>query len=132
MNFSKPNETSIQIKTEMIGEFQKIAFIGKLLYGQTEKAKALILEHITQAPGYIFDTRDMEAIDSTGFGLLITITKQIQTAPGSVVIIVESASLLEYFTIAKFDLIFPLVDTELQAVALLKNKPETTLLLEEY
>lgn len=132
MNFSKRNEISIQIKTEMTGEFQKIMFIGKLLYGQTKKAKALILEHITQAPGYIFDTRNMEAIDSTGFGLLITITKQIQTAPGSVVIIVESASLLEYFTIVKFDLIFPLVATELQAVALLKNKTETTLSLEEY
>ncbi|MBN6188985.1 STAS domain-containing protein [Aneurinibacillus sp. BA2021] len=132
MSISQPNDTTVHITAGMAGPFQKLSLTGKLLYGQIDTAKALLLEQIIPAPGYIFDTRGMEAIDSTGFGLFITIAKQIQKTPNSVVIIVEDNSLREYFTIAKFDLIFPLVDNEAKAIEVLANKATTMLSLEEY
>lgn len=125
-------ETSITIRTARVNEYQKIMFIGKLVYGQTENAKKQVVELLEDAPGYFFDIRQLETIDSTGLGVLINIGKKFNQAKRSMGIIVEDGLIKELLHIAKFHLIFPIAQNEEEAVALLKQNHQPELRFDEY
>ncbi|MGD8192693.1 STAS domain-containing protein [Brevibacillus ginsengisoli] len=123
---------SIIVRTQKVRDYQKVVFIGKLVYGQTESAKKQAYELLEDASGYIFDIRQLDSIDSTGFGVLINIGKKINQLNRSMAIIVENGWIKELLHIAKFQLIFPIAHAEEEALAFLQKNHQPLLRFDEY
>lgn len=123
---------SIMVRTQKLKDYQKIVFMGKLVYGQTETAKRQAFELLEDADGYIFDIRQLESIDSTGFGVLINIGKKINQQKRSMAILVENGWIQELLHIAKFHLIFPIAHAEEEALNFLQRNHQPTLGFDEY
>lgn len=122
----------VQVEMGMIGNYQKIEFSGQLIYGQTEKAKQIILDNIREAKGYFFDVRNLSSIDSTGLGMLVTIARRLKNTDSRIAVIVEEGMMKEIFTMAKFHLIFSMVSSEAEGVRLFEGGSRPNLTLDEY
>lgn len=123
----------VQVKIGMFGNYQKFEFFGQLIYGQTEEAKKIILDHSREAKGYFFDMRNLASIDSTGLGMLVTIAKRLKnTADSRMAVIVEEGMMKEIFTMARFHLIFPMVGSEAEGIRLFEEDSCSDLMLNEY
>ncbi|MGC5325254.1 STAS domain-containing protein [Brevibacillus sp. SYSU BS000544] len=123
---------SASVRTQRVKDLQKILFEGKLIYGQTEIVKKQVLEMLENAAGYLFDLRQLETIDSTGFGVLINIGKKLKQQNQDMVIIVEDGFVKELLYIAKFNLIFPIAGSDEEAYEMLQQDHPTLLGLDEY
>lgn len=111
----------IQIHSQMVVDVQKVSFTGKLVYGQTHYAKDELKRNVKKANGYILDMTKLDMIDSTGFGVIINLAKQVREYNAKLVIIVNNAAIKEYFHMAKFHLLFPIVESEGAAFEIMKD-----------
>lgn len=123
---------SASVRTQRVKDLQKIIFEGKLIYGQTEIVKKQVLEMLEHTAGYLFDLRQLETIDSTGFGVLINIGKKLKQQNQDMVIIVEDGFVKELLFIAKFNLIFPIAGNDEEAYEMLQQDHPSLLGLDEY
>jgi anti-sigma B factor antagonist len=116
------NENSnVEIRTEMIHGFQRIIFSGSLTYGQTEIIREKVFSLLVDCDGYIIDLQNVSTIDSTGFGVLVSIAKKLKHNQNRMVVVINNPSILQLFKITKLTLIFPVVETKEEAVSLLSN-----------
>lgn len=128
----KQDKNEFQVVAQSVGRYQKLTLSGKLIYGQTNEAKEKIIQTVTDADGYIFDVSNLTMIDSTGFGVLITVAKQVEKQNCSIAVIVKSGMIRELFLIAKFDLIFSIVENEAEALQMLSGGTSSCLPLDHY
>lgn len=114
-------------------EIQIIHISGKLTYGTTNHAKEAIHKALDETvKGYIIDMSNTEYIDSTGFGVLINFAKMIGEKDRSMAIIVTDPLINQLFTISKFHLVFPIVKTKEEALKVLREGFDSSLLLQDY
>ncbi|KEF40007.1 anti-anti-sigma factor [Schinkia azotoformans MEV2011] len=126
---------SVEIRSEILHGFQRIMFSGELVYGQTEKIREEIFSLLVDCDGYILDLQNVKTIDSTGFGILVSIAKKLKNQNRNrMVVVINKPSILQLFKITKLTLIFPVVETKEEAVKLLSeglsSPPE--LLIDDY
>ncbi len=117
---------SVEIRSEILHGFQRIVFSGELVYGQTEKIREEIFSLLVDCDGYILDLQNVKMIDSTGFGILVSIVKKLKNQ-NRIVVVINNPSILQLFKITKLTLIFPVVETKEEAVALLSKDSEPPL-----
>lgn len=134
MNYMIENN-SVEIRSEILHGFQRIMFSGELVYGQTEKIREEIFSLLVDCDGYILDLQNVKTIDSTGFGILVSIAKKLKNQNRNrMVVVINKPSILQLFKITKLTLIFPVVETKEEAVKLLSeglsSPPE--LLIDDY
>lgn len=115
------NTVQIQVQSQMTGDIQKLQFIGKLVYGQTHYVKEELKKQFNEVAGYILDMTKLEMIDSTGFGVIINLAKQLREIDAKMVIVVNDAIIKEYFHMAKFHMLFPIVENEAKAFEVIKD-----------
>lgn len=125
MNYMIENN-SVEIRSEILHGFQRIVFSGELVYGQTEKIREEIFSLLVDCDGYILDLQNVKMIDSTGFGILVSIVKKLKNQ-NRIVVVINNPSILQLFKITKLTLIFPVVETKEEAVALLSKDSEPPL-----
>lgn len=114
---------SVEIRSEIIHGFQRIIFSGELVYGQTEKIREQIFSLLIECDGYILDLQNVTTIDSTGFGILVSIAKKLKVQnQNRMVVIINNPTILQLFKITKLTLIFPVVDTKEEAVEILSKE----------
>lgn len=115
-------KNSVEIQAEIIQGFQRIVFSGELVYGQTEKIREEIFSLLIECDGYILDLQNVTTIDSTGFGILVSIAKKLKGQnQNRMVVVINKPPILQLFKITKLTLIFPVVETKEEAVALLSK-----------
>ena len=125
MNYMIENN-SVEIRSEILHGFQRIMFSGELVYGQTEKIREEIFSLLVDCDGYILDLQNVKTIDSTGFGILVSIAKKLKNQNRNrMVVVINKPSILQLFKITKLTLIFPVVETKEEAVALLSKDLDT-------
>lgn len=113
---------SVEIRSEILHGFQRIMFSGELVYGQTEKIREEIFSLLVDCDGYILDLQNVKTIDSTGFGILVSIAKKLKNQNRNrMVVVINKPSILQLFKITKLTLIFPVVETKEEAVKLLSE-----------
>lgn len=115
------SNAQIQVQFQMVENHQQVHFIGKLIYGHTQLAKDALKANLQKTNGYMLNMTKLEMIDSTGFGVMINLAKQVREYGAKLVIIVSDPAIKEYFHMAKFHLLFPIVDNEAKAVDILKD-----------
>ena len=127
-------QSKVEIKSEMIQGFQRIIFSGQLMYGETEKVREEVFAILVDCQGYILDMRNINAIDSTGFGILVSIAKKLKHSQHRMVVIINNPAIMQLFTITKMPLIFPIVHTKEEAVELLSDdlNPRQQISIEDY
>ncbi|BAU29846.1 anti-sigma B factor antagonist [Aneurinibacillus soli] len=126
------DQNEIRVAVHSVNQYQKITLSGKLIYGKTNEVKEKIIQMLTVAEGYIFDANGLKMIDSTGLGMLVTVVKQIKKQNCPIVIVVKPGIIRELFMIAKFDLIFSIVESEDEALQILSNEGSSCLPLDDY
>ncbi|WLR52741.1 STAS domain-containing protein [Bacillus tianshenii] len=129
-NFEDQNEVRVNI--ERMQQYEKIAFSGKLIYGNTSTVKAKLQADIGEAEGYILNMEKVMFIDSTGFGVLINLAKHLKERTNKIVLVISNDELAEYFTMAKFHLLFPIVHNDQEAFDKLQNDESFQKLLQDY
>ena len=131
-SISVEGTSSVAVTTAMMNNYQKIMFSGKLIYGSTQAVKQQLQDELVDAKGYIFDMTKLEYIDSTGLGILMNLAKHSYVKGKKIAIIVIDKFLREIFEIAKFQLVFPIVDNEKRALEVIENGENTLLSINEY
>lgn len=115
------DNNKVEIRTEMIHGYQRIIFSGRIVYGQTEKVREEVFSLLKDCDGYILDLQNVSTIDSTGFGILVSIAKRLKHNQNRMVVVINNPPILQLFKITKLTLIFPVVKTKEEAVALLSK-----------
>ncbi|HHY71715.1 MAG TPA: STAS domain-containing protein [Bacillus bacterium] len=113
------DKNKVEIKSDMIHGFQRIIFSGSLLYGETERIREQVFSLLLDCDGYIIDLQNVDFIDSTGFGILVSIARKLKNSQNRMVVIINNKSILQLFNITKLTLIFPVVQTKEEAVTFL-------------
>lgn len=126
------DKNEVRVVVQSVKQYQKITLSGKLIYGKTNEAKEKIIQMLSNAEGYIFDVSDLDMIDSTGLGMLVTIVKQIKKQMCPIAVIVKPGIIRELFMIAKFDLIFSITESEEEALRILSDEGSSCLPLDDY
>lgn len=126
------NTVHIQLQFQMIEDIQELHFIGKLVYGQTQHAKDELKTHLQKVNGYILNMSKLEMIDSTGFGVIINLAKQVRDFGAKMAIVVTDPAIKEYFHMAKFHMLFPIVDDVTKAVAIIHDGSTFEKLVSDY
>lgn len=133
MEQNENDKINIEVTYEMVGDYKKIIFKGKLIYTTIQFAKKRIDELLEEADGYIVDLYNIGQIDSTGFGFLINFGKQLNGTKKDMVILVKDAIIRELFEISKLDQVFAVVENIQQAINILQEKRKNaTIKIEEY
>lgn len=126
------DKNEVQVVVHTVQQYQKITLSGKLIYGKTNEAKEKIIQMLTAAEGYIFDVSNLDMIDSTGLGMLVTIVKKVKKQTCPIAVIVKPGIIRELFMIAKFDLIFSITESEEEALRILSEEGSSCLPLDRY
>lgn len=121
-----------EIHSDMVKGIQRITISGSLIYGQTDRVKEKVLALLGDSNGCLIDLRKLHLIDSTGFGVLVSIAKKLKENQHRVVIILTDKSLYHLFTITKMQLIFTIVETEDEALQVLQEEIAPKLSIEDY
>ncbi|MBP3950746.1 STAS domain-containing protein [Bacillus suaedae] len=96
---------------------------GKVQFGQTDYFKTALLENLDQnARAFVFDLTKVQAIDSTGMGLLVTFLKHVEQDRPNIYLIINDDFIKELFEIAKLDQLFSLQTTEENVIKDIKEK----------
>lgn len=90
------------------GEYVVVVLGGKMVYENAENFAAALESKIAAKGCYIFDVDKLERLDSTGFGVLITMARKIAAMEGKVGFAVSNEFTRDLFDIAKFDHVFPI------------------------
>ena len=99
---------NVTVQPAASGEYVVLSLKGKMVY-ETADSFAKALETIIRAKTcYVFEVDNLERLDSTGFGVLITMAKKISSLEGQVGFAVSNEFHRELFEIAKFDYVFPI------------------------
>lgn len=122
----------LNITVELINGYQCFSFAGKLIYHNTQGSKKRLQEQLEKAEGYIFDMSQLTRIDSTGFGVLINIAKQIGVDQNLIAIVISNSFIDDLFKIAKFNQLFPIVKNREEAIAVLKEGHSPNMALRDY
>lgn len=130
MNHQERNTATVDIHTQTVQGHLIISFIGKLVYGSTTLAKNRLKELVGQADYYILDLENLQLIDSTGFGVIITFAKVVGIE--KMAIAVSDEIIRELFSISKLNLLFPIASTVEEAINQLQNGFQAPLKLEDY
>ena len=123
------NEKYITVKPVASREYLIINLQGKMVYETSDNFSKELIKEVKDKQQYIVDVNELERVDSTGLGVLITFAKKVQTSGGQVAFVVHKKFLQDIFRIAKFDYIFPVASSQDEAWQALKSgyKPKMTL-----
>ncbi len=123
------NEKYITVKPAGSREYLIINLQGKMVYETSDNFSKELIKEVKDKQQYIVDVNELERVDSTGLGVLITFAKKVQTSGGQVAFVVHKKFLQDIFRIAKFDYIFPVASSQDEAWQALKSgyKPKMTL-----
>ncbi len=127
------NNQGATMKMELKQGYLFIAFGDQLEYGKIEDIKKELQAHMFDADvDYIIDMQKVENIDSTGFGMIVNFAKKVSVRNKKIVIIVSDEFIRNLFTISQCDRVFPIVKTEEQAKAILKEGWQAEIMIGEY
>lgn len=118
------------VSVDNVDNYLRISFKGNLVYGQTEELKRTLIEKLEKKDGYIIDTTNVNDIDSTGFGVFVNTAKKVNSK--KIAIIVNDEFIRELFEIAKFSMLFPIVQNLEEAKATLSGDVDNQLSINDY
>lgn len=110
-----------------------VEFSGHLQYGLIEDMKKQLQSaKFKSGSHFVLDMSKVKNIDSTGFGMIVNFAKKVSSATQKIVIIVVDDFVRKLFAISQCDKIFPIVRSEQEAIAVIKQAVETELSIDEY
>ena len=102
----------VEVLPATSGDYVVLALNGKMVYENANIFAKELESKIREKGCYIIDVDNLERLDSTGFGVLITLAKKVTSLEGQVGFKVSNEFLKELFDIAKFDSVFPMAATQ--------------------
>jgi len=99
-------EADDRLKIYHRAQFLVISIRESITYGEIEPLKEKIIDQMEAADGYILELKEIEHIDSTGLGLLVTIAKHLVPNDNRMVIVNQNEQINELFSLSKLDLVF--------------------------
>lgn len=102
-----PEPPAFQHETEQQADV--IVLHGSIVYQYVNELKANLLQEEYRASCICFDLTGIKFLDSSGFGMLLSIKKAFSDK--EIGFVTASPFIKRLFTIAKFDQIFPIFDT---------------------
>lgn len=125
-----------QMNIEKKEAFTMIHFTGYLQYGLIEDMKKQLQSEISPATAqntdYILNMSHVKNIDSTGFGMIVNFAKNISMKQNKIVIIVVDDFVRKLFAISQCDKLFPIVNSEADALKAFADAQQTELSIDEY
>ncbi|WP_078553943.1 STAS domain-containing protein [Bacillus alkalicellulosilyticus] len=114
-------KASVEINTiEVENKQVKVVGInGQLVYETAEDVRNTFSTITNEDNGYILNISDVERLDSTGIGVLVTFAKRFGNEKS--VVVCSNESIKKLLLIAKLDLLFSIVNTDQEAEQQLKN-----------
>jgi len=109
------------LETKWVDNVFEIDIVGRLTYDNIPNLKELVQNRIVESQKYMINLSRTSQIDSTGLGLLITITKYYLCEESRVVIINTNPLIRELFSISKLYSYFAVTETVGEAVNLLED-----------
>ena len=113
MNFAqeiKSNTLILRISGDLIGEDNSVRLIDAVTDALSHKV-----------PACIIDISELRYINSSGIGVLITILTKFRNKGGEVYLMKPSENVKKLLVITKLNAIFQIVQSEEEAIALLKK-----------
>ncbi len=110
---------------------QYLSIEGDFRFENISLLKSLVVERFKEsAEGYVIDLSKTTAIDSTGFGLLITLSKNARQNNKKIVFVVNNPKIYQLFVVAKFHLFFTIIENSFDAPKYFstQNTPPTSAL----
>ncbi|QGG46767.1 STAS domain-containing protein [Heliorestis convoluta] len=113
-------------------DYEQIVFTGHLVYNTNAKTKSLLHNQSTTVRGTILDLSKIQNIDSTGFGVLVNLSKEAKQQNRKLAVVVTDPFIDQLFQISKVYLLFPVVDSPEKALQILDQGYVPTLSPEQY
>ena len=90
---------------------------GQLIVGNRQELKQLVLEELERGEKtFVIDFADTEYIDSSGLGVLVSLSKKIREQGGELVLASLNEDLRTLFELTKLDTLFTISDDRTQAL----------------
>ena len=114
------------------GQYEVLSLNGKMVYETADLFAKALEKKIQKNTCYIIDVDNLERLDSTGFGVLITVAKKVAAMEGQVGFSVSNEFLKELFEIAKFDYVFPIAAKPEEAWQMIQSGFKSRISLTQY
>lgn len=112
--------TMLDVRFDSIKEkFTKVTFIGKLVYEYSRQAKEKISSQLDGHHKVIIDLQQTDTIDSTGFGVLISLTRKVPAE--HVVVVINNPAIERYYRIAQLHQVITVAANEQEAIDILNK-----------
>lgn len=110
MSNQNGNAESVFFKTTKIENVRVIVGMGEFVYQTLSPVKEQFYKIFVKDEPFILDLSNVTQIDSTGFGFILNIVKQLKSKK-DMIIYLKDEFILELFTITKIDKLVPIVST---------------------
>lgn len=117
------NTSEIKITINNQNDIKVIETSGRLVYQTTQEAKEQLKDLNENKNGYIMDMRNLERIDSTGFGLVLSVIKRIPRDK-KLVVVVSDEFIKELFYITKVNTLVDITDNMENGFELIRKNME--------
>ncbi len=126
------NDKYVTVTDASSREYLIVSLKGRMVYETSDTFSQQLVKEVKDKQQYVVDVNDLEKVDSTGLGVLITFAKKVQAAGGQVAFAVNKKFLQDIFKMAKFDYIFPVASNQEEAWQALKNGYQSKMTLTSY
>lgn len=111
----------MQYHFEMEGSVLKVYVTGRLVASSAEEFKDTMSERLKDCRNVLFNLKDLEHIDSSGLGVIVSLLQWKNTEGGSIILCCLKPRLRIVFDITKVCRIFDIYNTEAEGVAAFQN-----------
>ncbi|MDR3566095.1 MAG: STAS domain-containing protein [Negativicutes bacterium] len=118
--------------SSMTGEYIVLVLGGKMVYENSEEFSRALEAKLRGKACYIVDVDQLERLDSTGFGVLITFARKVAAMEGQIGFVASNEFHRDLFIIAKFDHVFPIADSREQVWQMIKDGFQPQFALTQY
>ena len=129
---SENTAEQVTVQPAVSGEYVVLTLGGRMVYENADSYAKALETKIQNKGCYIFDVDKLERLDSTGFGVLITMAKKIALLEGQVGFSVSNEFTRELFDIAKFDYVFPIAAKPEEVWLMIKDGFQPRISLKQY
>jgi anti-sigma B factor antagonist len=107
----------LTVQASQVGEASVVSVAGDLDVHSAPVLQA-DLAQISRRPGVtlVIDLSDVEFIDSTGLGVIVTTLKHVREADGTLAVVSSTPRVLKVFAITGLDVVIPLHATLAEAL----------------
>ena len=122
----------VEVYSPPSGEYIVLILRGKMVYENASVIGKTLESKLQEKCSFIVDVDELERLDSTGFGVLMTFAKKVASQNGQVGYKVSNEFLQELFEIAKFNHVFPMAETHEKVWQLMRDGFQPKIPLTQY